>query len=350
MIRAMDISKHQGAFEPETAKAQGVETVLLRAGYAENRDPKFKTFSADCAKAGLRTGAYLFMTWHYRQNNGGDPAVARTYMEQQVDALLETLKDSGVTSWVALDQELEKNYTMGLSPEANTKLLNEAAARVRAAGYIPCVYASAYWLQNQLFTNQLTMPIWAAYYYENEKALDFDQVGPLKSINTDWGRYLLSLGGQLCGWQFSSVGHGPQYGVKSANVDRDWLYYQPEDAIKQEEEQMGFEFSEGKELVVTSPGKPACEAFVLPDVNSGAVALPMDSRWPITAEGPIQWAGGMKGRWVKILKEAEELYVLALPDRCRMEETAGNPIRIIGRGTAQQFAQALNEYIWEVGV
>lgn len=349
MIRAMDISKQQGAFDPEKAKAQGIETVILRAGYAESRDPKFKTFAADCEKAGLRTGAYLFMTWHYRQNNGGDPAVARAYMEQQVDALLETLQGSGVTSWVALTQQLEKNYTVGLSPKANTQLLNEAAARVRAAGYIPCVYASADWLKNQMFTSRLTMPVWAAYHYRNDKAPDFDEAGPLRSVSTDWGRYLLGLGEQLCGWQFCSLGHGPEYGAKSADVNRDWLYHQPEDMVKQAERQMGFEFSEGKELVVTSPGHPACEAFVLPDVNAGSAALPLDSRWPITAEGPTQWAGGMKGRWLKIRKEEKELYVLALPDRCRMEEMFENPIRITGRGSAEQLAQALSDYIREVG-
>lgn len=350
MFKVLDISKHQKGFDPEKAKAQGVQMVMLRAGYGESRDRLFAEFAQKCRQAGLRTGAYLFLTCHYRQQNGGSEAAAKAVMERQVDALIQTLKGSGVTGWVALDEELEKNYTMGLDKAANTRLLNAAAKRVKAAGYAPCVYASASWLRDKLEVEKLICPVWAAYYPNNAAAPDFSAAGPLQAVNTSWGRYLLGLGEQLCGWQFASTGHGSQYGVLSESIDRSWFYYQPEDWAKKEENAMNFIPCENLELVVTSPAKPACEAFPEPNVNSGGRALEMDSRHPILSKGPEEWAGGMKGTWYRI-QSSSTPYVLALPDRCRIEPRKPapdeNPICITGKGTDEQFVKALAAYLKE---
>lgn len=233
-LRALDISKHQNTFSPATAQAAGISTVILRAAYGNFMDVRFQRFAADCQAAGLRAGAYIFLTHHYANKNGGDVAAARTILHKHLDVLLEILEDRGITSWVALDQELEAGQTMALAPADNTALLNEAAQRLREAGYTPCVYCSASWAQSRIDMDALTCPVWLAYYYADPNDPDFDGCASIGEVHTKYGRYMASLGDKLCGWQFGRIGCGGRYGVGSANVDRDWIYFQPDEDEKEE--------------------------------------------------------------------------------------------------------------------
>ena len=229
MYKALDISKHQNTFSPATAQAAGISTVILRAAYGGTRDVRFEQFAASCRAAGLRVGAYIFLTHHYYNKNKGSAEAARALLNEQIDRLLETLEGQGVASWVALDQELEAGQTMALAPAQNTALLNEAAARLRQAGYAPCVYCSASWAKSRLAVDQLDCPLWLAYYYADPNDPDFEGCAALENLNTAWGEYTRGLGRKLCGWQFGRIGYGAKYGAGSANVDRDWIYFQPEE-------------------------------------------------------------------------------------------------------------------------
>ena len=234
MQKAIDVSKHQNTFTPAAAQAAGVSTVILRAAYGNFMDVRFGQFAADCKAAGLRTGAYIFLTHHYANTNDGDVNAARTIMHKHLDVLMEILEGRGITSWVALDQELEKGQAMTLTPTENTALLNEAAARLRDAGYTPCVYCSASWAQSRINMDALTCPVWLAYYYADPDDPDFDGCSSIEEVHTKWGAYMASLGDKLCGWQFGRIGYGGKYGVGSANVDRDWIYFQPNDNEEEE--------------------------------------------------------------------------------------------------------------------
>ena len=227
--KALDISKHQNTFDPAVAQAAGISTVILRAAYGNFVDVRFERFTADCKAAGMRIGAYIFLTHHYYNKNDGDVAAARTIMHKHLDVLLEILENRGITSWVALDQELEKGQTMTLTPAENTALLNEAAKRLRDAGYTPCVYCSASWAQSSINMDALTCPVWLAYYYADPDDPDFDGCSSIEEVHTKWGAYMASLGDKLCGWQFGRIGYGGKYGVGSANVDKDWIYFQPDE-------------------------------------------------------------------------------------------------------------------------
>ena len=228
-LRALDISKHQNTFSPAVAQAAGVSTVILRAAYGNFMDVRFQRFAADCQALGLRAGAYIFLTHHYYNKNDGDVNAARIIMHKHLDVLLEILEGRGITSWVALDQELEKGQTMALAPADNTALLNEAAQRLRDAGYTPCVYCSASWAQSRIDMAALTCPVWLAYYYADPEDPDFDGCATIEEVHTKYGDYMASLGDKLCGWQFGRIGYGGKYGVGSANVDRDWIYFQPDE-------------------------------------------------------------------------------------------------------------------------
>lgn len=229
-MKIIDISKHQSTFSASTAKAAGVEGVILRHAYGTTPDTKAAGWAPDVAANGLRLGGYGFGTWHYKSLNGGSETIARRLMIAQVTKWTEQAKAAGTGWWFAIDQELEAGQTMGLGMTANTNLINEAAELLRAAGLQPCLYCSVAWDMQYIKTDILTVPYWMARYYDG--AADFGEPGATldklpAGRYTDWMRQLLDAK-RLIGWQFASTGLGAKYGVGSANLDRNVFYADPE--------------------------------------------------------------------------------------------------------------------------
>ena len=60
-MKIIDLSYHNGNVDFKKVKADGIEGVILRAGYGSNTtDKKFKTYMKDAIKAGLHIGVYWF--------------------------------------------------------------------------------------------------------------------------------------------------------------------------------------------------------------------------------------------------------------------------------------------------
>ena len=324
--RGLDISKHQSSFDAAKAGAAGISTVILRAAYGGFMDIKFREFAVECKKAGLLMGAYQFMTWHYKGKNNGDPAQARAIMLSQTRSFLDILQGQPIDSWVALDQELEGGQQMGLDAASNTALINEAAAMLRKAGYHPCLYASASWVQSQVDVNALSMPIWAAYYYADPHDPDFAACTALEQLPGRYGKYLRSLGDKLCGWQYGRIGYGAKYGVGSSNVDRDWIYFQPNK--ESEGNEMNWIEVKDKHLKALTD-KPACETFVSPDVNAGsAVKVSAGDSVQVLAVTDQQYSiapGVPAAYWYKVQMQTEVRYAIGLPDRWQLIDAPAQP-------------------------
>lgn len=229
-MNAIDISKHQNTFSAGTAKAAGVEGVILRHAYGTTPDTKATGWAPDVIATGLRLGGYGFATWHYRSLNGGSETTAKKLMIAQVTKWIEQAKSAGTGWWFAIDQELEQGQTMGLGMTANTNMINEAAELLRKAGFQPCLYCSVAWDFQYIKTDILTVPYWVARYYDgtadfSDSGADLDKL-PAGSY-TNWMKELKQAG-RLIGWQFASTGLGYKYGAGSANIDRNVFYADPE--------------------------------------------------------------------------------------------------------------------------
>ena len=317
MEKALDISRWQDTLDADAARQAGITTILCRATYGTGKDARWDRFAPEVKAAGLRLGAYGFATWHYRSVNGGSVDTARTAMLAQTDALIALALAAGADSWVAVDQELEAGQSMGLDLDANTALLAESCERIRAAGLHPCVYCSAGWADARINTAVLWAPLWIAWYYSDPADPDFGGCTPLESLPGKWGDYLRGLGQQLCAWQFGRIGFGGKYGVGSANVDRDWICYQPE----KEDIPMEFEPITGKQLRCTSAENPKCETFNSADINDSLGVLELEKTYTITARGGTIQLAGMTGTWYKIIVAGAEVFCLELPDgRCVVED------------------------------
>lgn len=229
-MNAIDVSKHQSTFSASTAKAAGVEGVILRHAYGTTPDTLATGWAPDVVASGLRLGGYGFATWHYKSLNGGSETTARRLMIAQVTKWAELAKAAGTGWWFAIDQELEAGQTMGLGMTVNTNLINEAAELLRKAGFQPCLYCSVAWDFQYINTQILTIPYWMARYFDG--SADFGDAGATldKLPAGSYTNWMLELkqAGRLVGWQFGSTGLGAKYGVGSANLDRNVFYADPD--------------------------------------------------------------------------------------------------------------------------
>lgn len=317
MKKALDISKHQSSFNAAIAKTQGISATICRCAYGASKDIKWDTFASAVKAAGMELAAYGFLTAHYKSKNGGSFAQAQMLMRQQVSTWIGLCTQQGCKI-LAVDEELESPNTMGLTKADNTALLIEACQMIEAAGITPLIYCSASWAQGRIDTARCEYPLWIAYYYNDPNDPDFDNCKPIEQVNTTYGRYMISLGSQLYGWQFGRIGYGSKYGVGSTNVDKNFIY--------KEETKMAFTPISGKVLVCTSASNPTCETFSEPDVNASLGKLELNEKCDIVAVGGNIDLAGMQGTWYKIKKDDTEVYCLYLPDgRCKIEDKPVNP-------------------------
>lgn len=302
MEKALDISKWQDTFDASTAKAQGITTVIARCAYESGKDVRWDKFVQAIKSAGFRFGCYGYTTAHYKKIGGSSITLAQALEKgrRHADAWIALAKAAGVDSWVAVDQEMEKNYTMGLSKADNTTLLIDMCDRIAAAGLPVCVYCSASWAQSYIDLARMKYPLWIAYYYADPNDPDFSGCKPIEQVNSGYARYMLALGDQLIAWQFGRIGYGPQYGAGSPNIDKDWLYRQPE----KEDKPLEFINVKNKAVQVTSDDnvKGTCEVFSSMDVNAVVGKLERGSTTMITtmATEDSYIVGSTKGRWVTL--------------------------------------------------
>lgn len=63
VFSGIDVSVYQGDIDFEQVKSSGIEVVYIRAGYGFSvTDPKFEENYTNATKAGLKCGAYYFVT------------------------------------------------------------------------------------------------------------------------------------------------------------------------------------------------------------------------------------------------------------------------------------------------
>ena len=189
---------------------------------------------------------------------------------------------------------------------------------IRAAGLTPMIYTGASWCLSYIDWQAIDADFWVAYYANSSKASDFVAYADGSFPSGQYGDLLRAMqaADKLWGWQYGSTGHGIKYGAGSVNIDRNWIY---------KEDKMEFEPIAGKQLVVTSAEKPACQAFASPDVNDPKYINLALGTYEIIAMGDSITIGGMTAPWLKIIVDGETWYCLALTDRCRIEDKPQAP-------------------------
>ncbi len=187
VFSGIDVSVYQGDIDFEQVKSSGIEVVYIRAGYGFSvTDPKFEENYTNATKAGLKCGAYYFVTARNTE---------QAYL--QATRFAELISGKTFAARPAMDFEefgsLGKNgiNIVGLAFMQKLKELT---------GIVPILYTDAYNASETWDWNFAQFPLWVA---------DYDAEEPYVTSNI-WHSY--------AGFQYSDRGEIPGiYG----NVDLD---------------------------------------------------------------------------------------------------------------------------------
>ena len=206
----IDVSKYQGTIDWNAVKRDGIDYVMIRAGFrgygstgSLNVDPKLDEYVRGAKAAGLDVGIYFF-------------SQATNYQEgvEEANYTIDLIKKYDITYPVAFDTEDSSSPTHtgradDISVQARTDATKGFCSTIKKAGYKTLIYASPSWIKEKLDINQLSeYDVWIAHYTGAE------QEDPLKRPTTYKGKYVM--------WQYTST--GTVNGIKG-NVDCDLFYY-----------------------------------------------------------------------------------------------------------------------------
>lgn len=187
-VKGIDVSKYQGNIDWNKVKSDGVEFVVIRAGYGREisqKDPYFEQNYEGAKAAGLRVGTY----WYSYAESAED---AKT----EAKAFLEAVKEK--TFDLPVYYDVEENDQAQKGKEFVTGVILAFAEEVEKAGYKVGVYANTNWLTNYIALDKLGgRSIWKADYRENydkEIECDIHQYSSNGSVSGISGRCDMNTG------------------------------------------------------------------------------------------------------------------------------------------------------------
>lgn len=135
----IDVSVFQGEIDWEKVKADGIDFVMLRAGYRGygptgkiNEDAKFRQNFEGAYAAGLKIGVYFF-----------SQAISVREAQEEADFVLDLIKDYDIAypvayDWEAIDYDTAR--TDGLDNDTITSCAAAFCEKIKNAGYESIIY------------------------------------------------------------------------------------------------------------------------------------------------------------------------------------------------------------------
>ena len=160
--KGIDVSKWNGTIDWNAVANAGIDFAIIRVGYRGYtagtlvEDPYFKQNIEGATRAGIRVGLYFFTQ-------------AITEAEAVEEASMAISLAAGYQLQLPIYFDTEKVEGNGrannMSVAARTAITKAFCETIRNAGYLPGVYASTSWYNNQLKASELAdYDIWVAHY------------------------------------------------------------------------------------------------------------------------------------------------------------------------------------------
>lgn len=207
----IDVSRYQGVIDWQKVKKDGIDYAMIRAGfrgYGEsgslNEDTMFERNVKGARDAGLDVGVYFF-------------SQAQNYEEgvKEAEYTINLIKKFDITYPVAFDTEQSSSPTNtgradNISVQDRTDATKGFCSTIEKAGYKTLIYASPYWIRDNLDITQLSeYKIWLANY------TGATQENPLAKPSSYKGQYVM--------WQYTDK--GTVNGI-DGGVDCNIFYYE----------------------------------------------------------------------------------------------------------------------------
>ncbi len=144
----VDISSKQGVVDFKKLKKAGCDYIMIKVGgrgYSSGEivlDEKLKDYMTGAKNAGLDIGVYFF-----------SQAITKDEIEEEVQTLLEAIKDYSVNYPIVFDmEEIEGDMARvdSLDIDSRTSLAKQFLDDVKKAGYTPMLYGNKEWLVTKI--------------------------------------------------------------------------------------------------------------------------------------------------------------------------------------------------------
>lgn len=146
----IDISLYQKGMDMDKALAEGVEFAILRGGVHLGKDSCFEDFYAACKARNIPVGVYLYSY-----------ATTVAAAKQEADFLIEkVLKGKQFEYPIYMDVETRNQKKAGKA--VMTQVVIAFCEAIKAAGYLPGIYASLGFFKSYLDDSQLPYEKWVA--------------------------------------------------------------------------------------------------------------------------------------------------------------------------------------------
>ena len=154
--RGIDVSNYQGKINWAKVKADGINFVIIRAGWGKtNVDPKFRDNIDGALSAGLDVGIYWFL---YAKNENDIVLNAKKCYE-----VIEPYR-KGITMKVWADWEYDSDkYKPGLTKAQRTEWVKKFCEEMKKYAFEVGIYANPDYLKTK-FNDVSEYPLWLAYY------------------------------------------------------------------------------------------------------------------------------------------------------------------------------------------
>lgn len=156
-MKGIDVSHHNGTINWDKVKAAGIEFAILRATHGtESVDEQFERNYAEAKRVGIKVGVYHYLYY-----------VDPIKHQKEVANFLNHIRGKVFELGAYMDYEEENpkfNPIGALSKQAMTDYAISDFDKIRAEGFKPGIYASAYWMIHKIDMGRIPadVTIWCA--------------------------------------------------------------------------------------------------------------------------------------------------------------------------------------------
>lgn len=139
-IKGIDVSRWQSAIDWNKVKADGVKFAMIRCGtgaYGGSKDAHFEYNYSNAKAAGIAVGAYFYSY-----------ALTVEQAKKEAQNCLAFIKGKKFEYPVVFD--IEDKTQRNLGEKLISDMIRAFCEEIKAAGYIPCIYANKDWLDNRI--------------------------------------------------------------------------------------------------------------------------------------------------------------------------------------------------------